>query len=215
MFSFLKADVMQIFSTVLFIALFLFLAACSNSSIGMKKSHQLLITNDQTMINVKTPIVEKRRINLSTLYIDQNILAVDEKRCLVYEDIMTVPGYRFNHAYKRSIELIFNAYSVKERKRYGNLTLYRLTLRDEQRTEINLLALTASKKSLKLLYGFDDGESVVLEKSLDQNNTVLHYELSNSTEKREHCLKSIWQPKLLIVDNLVGREGGGIPRIGR
>lgn len=181
----------------------------------MKKNSQLLISNDQTMINVKTPIVEKRRINLSALYIDQNILAVDEERCLVYEDIKPAAGYRFNHAYKRSIELIFNAYRVNERKRYGNLTLYRLILRDENRTELNLLALTASKKSLKLLYGFDDGESVVLEKSLDQNNTVLHYELSSSTDKRDHCIKSDWQPKLQIIDNLVGREGGVMLRIGK
>ncbi|WP_345974011.1 hypothetical protein [Sulfurimonas sp. HSL3-7] len=206
---------MRIFRAVLFTGLLSFLVACSNSSIGMPKSGQLLISNDQTMINVKTPIVEKRRINLSALYIDQNILAVDEARCLVYEDITTAAGYRFNHAYKRSIDLIFNAYDVKERKRYGNLTLYRLTLRDENRTKLNLLALTASKKSLKLLYGFNDEESAVLEKSLDQNNTVLHYELSNSTNKRDHCIKSIWKPKIQIIDNLVGKEGGIIPRIGK
>ncbi len=208
MFLSLKVKLVRIFTTVLCTVLLLFLGACSNSSIGMKKSSQLLISNDETMINVKIPIVEKRRINLSALYIDQNILAVDNERCLVYEDINTAAGYRFDHAYKHSIELIFNAYRVNERKRYGNLTLYRLTLRDENRTELNLLALTASKKSLKLLYGFDDEESVVLEKSLDQNNTVLYYAFSSSTDKREHCIKSDWQPKLQIIDNLVGREGG-------
>ena len=145
---------------------------------------------------------------MSSLYIDQNIIAVDEDSCIVYEDIRTAGGYRFNYAYKRSIDLIFNAYSVQEYKSYGNLTLYHVTLRDENRTVINLLALTASKKSLKMVYGYDDSAQKAIEESLDQNNTVIRYTLSTTTERRDHCIKSNWQPKLLIIDNLVGKEGG-------
>jgi len=87
---------------------------------------------------------------MGSLYVDQHVVAVDENQCIVYEDITTASGYRFNYAYKRSIDLIFNAYSVQEYKSYGNLTLYHVTLRDENRTVLNLLALTASKNSLKL-----------------------------------------------------------------
>ncbi|MEE8589628.1 MAG: hypothetical protein V3S80_09830 [Sulfurimonadaceae bacterium] len=83
-------------------------------------------------------------------------------------------------------------------------------MRDKDRSALNLLALTASKKSLKLVYGFDDKALTALEDSLDQNNIVIKYELSTSTERRDHCIKSNWQPKLLIMDNLVGKEGGKI-----
>ena len=176
----------------------------------MPESNLLIISNDKTTIEVTTPIIETTRINMSSVYIDQNIIAVDDNRCIVYEDIRTAGGYRFNYAYKRSIDLIFNAYSVEVRKRYGNLTLYRVTLRDKDRSALNLLALTASKKSLKLVYGFDDKAVTALQESLDQNNTVVKYELSTTTERRDHCVKSNWQPTLLILDNLVGKEGGKI-----
>ena len=181
---------------------------CANSSIKMPESNLLIISNDKTTIEVTTPIIETTRINMSSVYIDQNIIAVNENRCIVYEDIRTAGAYRFNYAYKRSIDLIFNAYSVEEGKSYGNLTLYRVTLRDENRSMVNLLALTASKKSLKLVYGFDDEAVTAIENSLDQNNTVIKYTLSTTTERRDHCIKSNWQPKLLILDNLVGTEGG-------
>ncbi len=181
---------------------------CANSSIKMPESNLLILSNDKTTIEVETPIIETVRINMSSVYIDQNIIAVNENRCIVYEDIRTAGAYRFNYAYKRSIDLIFNAYSVEEGKSYGNLTLYRVTLRDENRSMVNLLALTASKKSLKLVYGFDDEAVAAIENSLDQNNTVIKYTLSTTTERRDHCIKSNWQPKLLIMDNLVGTEGG-------
>ncbi len=181
---------------------------CANSFIKMPERDQLIISNNKSTIEVTTPIVETTRINMSSLYIDQNIIAVDEDSCIVYEDIRTAGGYRFNYAYKRSIDLIFNAYSVKKYKSYGNLTLYHVTLRDENRTVINLLALTASKKSLKMVYGYDDSAQKAIEESLDQNNTVIRYTLSTTTERRDHCIKSNWQPKLLIIDNLVGKEGG-------
>ncbi len=174
----------------------------------MSESDLLIISNDKSTIEVTTPIIETTRINMSSLHIDQNIIAVDKNRCIVYEDIRTAGGYRFNYAYKRSIDLIFNAYSVKEVKSYGNLTLYQLILRDEEKTPVNLLALTASKKSLRLIYGFDDKAVTAIEESLEQNNAVIKYVLSTTTERRDHCIKSNWQPKLLILDNLVGKEGG-------
>ncbi len=201
---------MQVFICFLTAITLLIVSGCSNSTIQMKDDNQLIISNDKTTVEVRTPAIETTRINMSSVYIDQNIIAVDDNRCIVYEDIRTAGGYRFNYAYKRSIDLIFNAYSVEVRKRYGNLTLYRVTLRDKDRSALNLLALTASKKSLKLVYGFDDKVLTALEDSLDQNNTVIKYELSTTTERRDHCIQSSWQPKLLIMDNLVGKEGGKI-----
>lgn len=203
---------MRLFISFITAVSLFFTLGCSNSSIKMPENNQLIISNDKTTIKVTTPIIETTRKNMSSVYIDQNIIAVDENRCIVYEDIRTAGGYKFNYAYKRSIDLIFNAYSVEEGKSYGNLTLYRVTLRDKDKTAVNLLALTASKKSLKLVYGFDDKAVTAIEEGLDQNNTVVKYNLLTTTERRDHCIKSNWQPKLLIMDDLVGKEGGKIKR---
>lgn len=196
-----------------FIYFFTFLAllivsGCSNSSIKIRDDNELVISNNETSIEVKTPVIETKTINMDSVLIDQNIIGVDDTNCIVYEDIRTQAMYQFNYSYKRSIDLIFNAYSVEEGKHYGNLTLYRVTLRDEKKTTINLLALTASKQSLKLIYGFDDKAVTAIEENLEQNNTVVKYALHKTTERRDHCIKSNWQPKLLIIDNLVGKQGG-------
>ncbi len=90
---------------------------------------------------------------MGSVYVDQHIIAADEDQCIIYENIRTPGAYEFNFSYQRSIELIFNAYRVEKLKSYGNLTLYRVTLREKEQTTINLLALTASKKSLKLCMG--------------------------------------------------------------
>ncbi len=203
---------MQIFKCGISVLLFFLFAGCSNSAMTMEKNNRLFITDGNTVIEVKRPLDEKNSINMGTLYIDQYIVGADEANCVVYEDIRTANGYRFNHDYQRSIDLIFNAYAVKKEKSYGNLTFYRLTLRDQNRSPLNLLALTSSKKSLKLLYGLDDNEAAMLQKRLEQNSSAVTLDLSAVTQKREHCIKSHWQPKLLIMDTLVGREGGAFPR---
>ena len=190
-----------------FLAL-IFISGCSNSSIHIRDDNELVISNNKTSIEVKTPVIETKTINMDSVLIDQSIIGVDDKNCIVYEDITTEPMYQFNYSYKRSIDLIFNAYSVEEGKHYGNLTLYRVTLQDKEKTKVNLLALTASKQSLKLIYGFDDKAVSAIEENLEQNNTVVKYALHKTTDRRDHCIKSDWQPKLLILDNLVGKQGG-------
>jgi len=202
-------DAMQICKIFITLSLLFLFSSCSNSVMTMEKKNRLLISNDVTFIRVNTPYVESKRINLGPIYVDQHIIATDDTRCIVYEDIRTASGYRFNYGYKHSIDLIFNAARVDERKGYGNLTLYRLTLRDQNSSTLNLLALTASKKSLKLLYGFDDREFETLQESLDQNSLAVEFDLSATVQRRDHCIKSNWKAKILIMDNLVGKEGGG------
>lgn len=201
---------MRVFTFFVLVSVSIMTAGCSSSGIKIEEKNRLVISNDQTSVEVNTPYMESYTINMNPVLIDQHIISVDEQRCIVYEEIRTVPGYRFNYAYKRSIDLIFDAYSVEERKRYGNLTLYRVTLRDEKKTVLNLLALTASKKSLKLIYGFSDDALATLEKNLENDNGVITYTLAMGTSRRDHCVQTKWQPKLLIMDNLVGKEGGSV-----
>ena len=193
-------------SSIMAVSLFL-LSGCIRSALTMPERDLLIIANEKSSIEVKSSDVETTHRNMGSITVVQKVLAVDEKQCLVYEDISTAPGYRFNYAYKRSIDLIFNAYRVEKIKAYGNITLYRVILRDEDKTSFNLLALTASKKSLRLLYGYDDDAQAKIEEGLEHNATV-RYELAHTSERRDHCIKSSWQPKLLVFDNLVGKEGG-------
>ncbi len=200
---------MQVFIYFLTAIVLLVVSGCANSKIQIRDDNQLIVSDANTTVQVMTPPLETKKINMGSVYVDQHIIAADEDQCIVYEDIRTAGAYKFNYSYQRSIDLIFNAYRVEKLKSYGNLTLYRVTLRDTKKSTINVLALTASKKSLKLVYGFDDNALSALEKSLDQNNTVIHYTLTSTTQRRDHCIQSSWQPKLLIMDNLVGKEGGG------
>jgi len=203
---------MQLFTSLLTTVLLLTATGCSNSTMQLHDEKQLIITNETTTIEVTSIEFQSKRINMSSLYIDQYILSTLKDECIVYEDIRVATGYRFNYAYKRSIDLIFNAYSVETVNTYGNLTLYRVTLRDKERSVVNLLALTSSKKSLKLVYGFSNIGAKHLQASLEQNSTVVKYVLKHIVEPHETCIKTQWVPKLLILDNLVSKEGGRIRR---
>ena len=203
---------MRLFTSILTTVLLITTTGCSNSTLGLHKDNQLVITNEATSIEVTSKVIVSKQINLRPLYIDQHILSVDEDECIVYEDIQTAAGYRFSYAYKRSIDLIFNAYRVDALKTYGNLTLYRVVLRDDDKSVLNLLALTASKKSLKLVYGFSDVGAQHIQDALEHNSTVVKYVLTSTAQPHEGCIKTQWTPKLFILDNLVGKEGGRIRR---
>ena len=127
--------------------------------------------------------------------------------CIVYKTINTFGGYRFNNTYTRTIDIIFDAYNVEEGNSYGNLVFYRLTLKD--RSTLNLLALTGSKKVLKIIYGFHDSVLADLEGHFEHKSRPVDYKLSTTTERRDHCIKSNWQPEILIMDNVVGKIRGG------
>ncbi len=144
---------MQVFICFLTAIVLLVVSGCANSKIQIHNDNQLIISNANTTIQVKTPPLDTHKINMGSVYVDQHIIAADEDQCIIYENIRTPGAYEFNFSYQRSIELIFNAYRVEKLKSYGNLTLYRVTLREKEQTTINLLALTASKKSLKLCMG--------------------------------------------------------------
>ena len=203
---------MRLFTTTLVTLSLFLLAGCTHSTLQLDSTKQLRISNDKTHIDVMADALKHQRINMSLLYIDQDILAVDEDHCVVFEDITTRSGYKFNYSYRRSIDLIFNAYSVDVIKSYGDLTLYKVRLRGEEKEIINLLALTASKRSLKLLYGFSDKALQKLQKKLEENSTQVEYTLISKSEDTKRCIKTQWSPKLMIMDNLVSKEGTGIRR---
>jgi len=201
---------MQLFTSFISALSLFFILGCTQSSIKMPERNVLLISNDQTQIRVHTSIAEKRQKNLYPVYVEQKIVGVDARHCVVYEDIRLANGYRFNYAYRHSIDLIFNAYSVEPIKRFGDLTLYRVKLRDKDKSLINVLAQTSSKRSLKLLYGLDESEVQLLLKDLDQNSIKVDYTLVTTSKARDHCIQTSWQPKLLILDGLLRKEGGKV-----
>ena len=203
----------RLLTTLLLFAVTLLSVSCSYPSLSLKDDGVLVISTDESTVTLTAKRVESFRINLGKVYVDQSILSTDDDRCIVYEDVQTANGYRFNYSYKRSVDLIFDAYRVDTIKRYGDLTLYRLTLRDKDRSTLNLLALTASKKSLRFVYGFDDESRMKIEHDLEHNRTVIYSDLLFDSGRRDHCTKSIWQPKLLILDNLIVKEGARV-RVG-
>ena len=69
------------------------------------------------------------------------------------------------------------------------------------------MALTASKRSLRLLYGFSDEVLEKLQEMLEENSRYIDYELISQSGDTDGCIKTQWQPKLIILDNLVSKEG--------
>ena len=206
----LEEFIMQLFTTFLATFTLVSLVGCSNSNIKLQEVEYLVISNEKKSIEVHAPAAKTQRVNLSRIYVDQTILSSSDDQCIVYEDISLTQAYQFTYAYKRSIDLIFNAYNVTETQKFGNLTFYRVTLRNDDRETINLMALTASKKSLKLLYGFDDEALQTLTTSLENNITKLNYTLDENRGDDKGCIKSQWNQKLLILDNIIMRIGGKI-----
>ncbi|MEE8589629.1 MAG: hypothetical protein V3S80_09835 [Sulfurimonadaceae bacterium] len=61
---------MQVFICFLTAITLLIVSGCSNSTIQMRDDNQLIIFNDKTTVEVRTPAIETTRINMSSVYVN-------------------------------------------------------------------------------------------------------------------------------------------------
>ncbi len=64
---------MQLFILFWITVSIFFSSGCTYSTIKIRDDNQLIIVNDKTTVEIKTPVTETKRINMSSILIDQTI----------------------------------------------------------------------------------------------------------------------------------------------
>ena len=192
----------MMYKTIMMTLTVLIFTGCSNSMMQIEENQQLVILNEKSTIKVTSKRIEKRSINLSSLYVDQYTLNAEEGSCLVYEEVETADGYSFAFNDKHTIKSIFDTVHVDAESSFGKLTFYRLRLRDEARTQLTVLVLMDSMQSIKLLYGFDERVYKMFREGLKQDAAVIEYVVGTSSDHTP-CFQNSWLDTLVVVNSLV------------
>ena len=193
---------MLIYKTIIMALTVLIFTGCSNSMMQIEEKKQLVILNEKSTIKVTGKNIQKRSLNLSSLYVDQYTLKAEDGSCLVYEEVQTADGYSFAFNDKQTIKSIFDTVHVDAESSFGKLTFYRLQLRDKERSQLTVLVLMDSMQSIKLLYGFDESVYRMFKQGLTQDNAVVEYVVGSSTNHTP-CFQNRWSDSLVVVNSLV------------
>ena len=186
---------------IIILAVLIF-TGCSSSKMQIEAKKQLLISNEKSQIIITSKHIQKKSINLSSLYVDQYIFNTAEGSCLVFDDVQTADGHTFTFNDEQTIKRIFNAAVVQKDDSFGALTFYRLILRDKKRSRLNVLVMMDTMYSIKLFYGFDNSAYAMFKQGLEQDTAVLEYSVGTD-ESHDACVQNSWPESLVIIDSLV------------
>ena len=159
----------------------------------------LELQNDDALVHATTKTLQHRVINLGTIYINQDILELEEGDIITYEIVSISTPYRLHHTYSKALSLIFDAKEISLVSKVNTLEYFVVTLRDE--SKIYLIVKTANKKRFSMVYGKNRCLFENAMKSL-QNETYLHQ--CAKVHYLEHEVPvSKWNSKLIILDGLL------------
>jgi len=177
----------------------LFLIGCGSTSL-IYQNDFITIQGPDLIQTFKGKTLYTDQINLAQISVQQKVFHAEQNKMLVYEYARLGTGYKFKYDYPYILGHIFDAKSVEMLKNSNGLGFFTLSLKDG--SPVYALVKTGTKKSLTMLYGFDEDEF----KALMNNKRLIQQDLLVSTAK-DH-IKSHWDMKLLITGVLLEKEGG-------
>jgi len=119
---------------------------------------------------------------------------------LVYEHARLATGYKFKYNYRYILRHIFDARDVSLIKDENGLGFFTIIQKDKKK--LNTIAMTGTKKSLTMLYGFSNHNF----KALMNGNTLQRQKPQEIESKK--MIRSQWNMKLIITGVLLEKEGG-------
>jgi len=186
----------------------LFFTSCSNPHLSYKNDKLAINTKDQVIIEGNNISVYKNKINLSNINIYQYVLQLNNGAIVTYERISVSSGYVFSYGVNRVIGNVFNKYDYESVGVQGNIHFFKLVNKKET---LYLVVENMNKKGLKMIYGINENifneilDALKNEKSIRIEN---YTNRKNSIEDYTQYIKSNWNMKNLIIDNIITKIGG-------
>jgi len=182
----------------------LFTTNCTSPQIEQHKQGVLLRYKENILVKGEGALLCHNSMHFSNINIYQFIYRINN-HLISYEYAKTSNGYKFAKGIKRTVSLVFNtnAYNVDYTK--GNLYFFTL---DQNNKKIYLVVQKENNSALKFVYGFTKEQYQKLQYSV-KNNIVYQssqQKVKKSFSKDLTChLKTVWSPKLIILDKLIAK----------
>jgi len=189
------------------ILIILLLNSCTTPTINQKRNCLSITYNSKILFQEQGTIIYNKRINLININIYQYIYCIADQY-IIYEYVKAENSYKFTKGIKRSAGMIFdtNKYSLDYNK--GNL--YFFTLQKNSQS-IYLILENINSSALKFLYGFSKNAYLKIMQAVKEDTTSTVQFISSDVISKLNIndnIKTNWNPKLIIIDQIVSKELG-------
>jgi len=154
-----------------FVGIF-FIGGCASSNISYE-NEQLNLRINQSQLQLHGKSLAKQSENFSTLFIDRNLLRLDDGSTVVYEYGWTDLDYEFEPTAPRTIAIVFDAKRVD--KVYYNALIYGFQVILKDNRVLNMIATQGLNQRLQIIYGMSTEKLNAMLKELDPNAQPAYY----------------------------------------
>ncbi|QOR62826.1 hypothetical protein IMZ28_04995 [Sulfurovum indicum] len=176
--------------SIIAISMLFFLTACGTYSDMGYQNGRFYLQAEKIPVELDAAFVTQKRTNFSSLFLQQNILRLQEGNLVVYENAKTDLSYEFEPTLTRIIEVIFQTRKKIPLLIKSHIHAYHVVLPNGQ--VLNLIAQQDNSQQLKLLYGMSTLQFNRILKQLDHTAPSAHYQDVLTLYQADHALLTQW-----------------------
>jgi len=150
----------------------LWLGGCSTSELTYS-NETLKLQVDQNLIQVHGTEVKSRSKNFSILFLEQNLIRLDDGSLVMYEEAFTDMQYEFANTTTTTIKVVFDAKHIIKVYDHALVYAYQLVLPDNR--VLNVLVNQSYDQELSMVYGISTQELDKMLYKLNPNTPPAYY----------------------------------------
>lgn len=179
------------------------LAGCSSPNIYVEDGSVIGIEIDGKEISTDVEALKSDRVSLDGVWVKRTVYETSKQEILVYEVARTQSPYMFQYEVVRSLQIIFDAKNVERVDRIGNLGFYVVVPKAGER--FFAVAQNINKQGIDMVYGLSEVQMNTLMANLGGKKRMTQHVVALTPE---HAIRSLWNPKMTIMDGLLEVQGG-------
>ncbi len=188
----------KLFITILILA---FLTGCSTTDLSYK-NNQLILKVDGKQLQMDSRFINHRMKNFSTLFIDQQLLQLNEGNMVVYEKCRTDDMNEFYFPTRDTIQVVFDARYVDIV--YFSSSFYIMQVGLAEGRPLNVIVEQLEDQSMNMVYGMTNKQINHLLSQLDSQKRMPVDQHVITLNRQQSAILSRWTTYKVNVMQLVG-----------
>ena len=187
----------------------LFFTSCNAPHLSYDDNKLAITIQDQVITEANSASIYKNKINLPNINIYQYVLKLNNGSIITYEAISVGPGYVFSYGVNKIVGNVFKKYNYESVGMQSNIHFFKLFNKKET---LYLVVENINKRGLKMIYGINENIFNKIIDTLKKNKTIKIEDNTNTKNEvavdHTQYIKSNWNMKNLIIDNIITKIGG-------
>ena len=178
-----------------------FLTGCSTTDLSYK-NNQLILRVDGKHLQMDSRFINHRMNNFGTLFIDQQLLKLNEGNIVVYEKARTDDMNEFYYPTIDTIKIVFDARYVRVVYFSSSFYIMQVILADGR--ALNVIVEQLEDQSLNMVYGMTNKQINNLLNQLDAQERMPADQHVTTLHRQQSAILSRWTTYKVNIMQLVG-----------